>query len=583
MAEEKKEQSKAVLQQSSSSLRGEEEAVEDLHEVDEENLTEPTLRRSGPAIHRAVASPGAYLSSSGISRRAASVAYHSLFQRSASHHPDAEELGTIQSDGDAPAIDSFHPVATMIPELLDIPIAEELRDNPEQEQENKNALRVRGALLLALTIVGISVGLAVGLSLRDHDTLHQNEGSADTHTLPPTTMSPESHFLALLPNHTQTALDRPTSPQAHAFQWLVGDLSFETYSPSRQLTRFALATLYYATKGDTAWKETTHWLDYDQHECSWFVTVVTDPLHTAYYQPLQPPPCDNDGVYRELWLIDNGLRGTLPEELYLLTSLRSLMLYRNELTGTLSTRIGDWTSLVGLGLFMNDLSGTIPSQVGFLHDSLDGLFTFYNPRLSGSIPTEVGTLTHLKNLILEGCAMTGTIPSEIGALTYLKELKLNQNELVGSLPTELGNLQSVDTVNLYRNMLTGPLPSELGTMSSLLWVALRENAITGTIPTTLGRLSQLQSLWFHSNQLTGAVPSELGLLSDLKKVFLNSNALTGTLSSEMSLLGITAPNLLLFNVSDTLLSGEMPPELCPLETLVFDCSVSLCGCDCPCE
>ena len=592
MTEEEKEHSKTVLLLSSSSIHEEEEAAVKDHpsHQDEEDLAKPSLRRDAPAIHRAVSTPGAYLSSPGITRRAASVAYHSLFHARSSDLvvPDnstAARQAPLPVEDEvaiAPEDNTFHPVATIIPnDSFDIPVAEELQGDPKQREEKRKTLLLGG--LFVVLIMSIGIGLTVGLSLRHEDSRSQNEGSLGKQTLPPTTMSPENQLLNMLPKHTLLALERAASPQSNAFEWLVGDPSLEYYSPSRQLTRFALATLYYATKGDTAWKEKTHWLDYDQHECLWFAILNSGPIHAEYYQPLQTPPCDDDGVYRELSLYGNGLRGTIPEEVYLLTSLRSFIVYDNELTGTISTRIGKLTSLVAFAIFTNDLSGTIPSQLGLLHDRLEGYFSFYNPRLSGTIPPSVGALTHLKHFLSEGCAITGTIPSEIGALATLRELKLNQNELVGMVPTELGNLHLVDAVMLYQNMLTGPIPSEFGTMSSLLWLELQENDMTGTIPTSIAQISQLQSIFLGNNQLTGNVPSEFGLLSDLKEFQLNSNALTGIICSEFALLGINAASLWLFNVSDTFLSGEMPSELCPLDTLVFDCRGSLCGCDCPCE
>jgi Leucine-rich repeat (LRR) protein len=61
------------------------------------------------------------------------------------------------------------------------------------------------------------------------------------------------------------------------------------------------------------------------------------------------------------------------------------------------------------------------------------------------------------------------------------------NEISGSLPTEIGLLYNLFDLVLADNQLTGSVPSQLGTLSSLILLDLGyNNAITGTIPTELG-------------------------------------------------------------------------------------------------
>ena len=51
-------------------------------------------------------------------------------------------------------------------------------------------------------------------------------------------------------------------------------------------------------------------------------------------------------------------------------------------------------------------------------------------------------------------------------------LRLHDNQLSGSIPTQLGSLSKVTVLYLDRNQLTGSIPTELGNMSSLVWVDL---------------------------------------------------------------------------------------------------------------
>ena len=47
-------------------------------------------------------------------------------------------------------------------------------------------------------------------------------------------------------------------------------------------------------------------------------------------------------------------------------------------------------------------------------------------------------------------------------------LYLNGNQLTGSIPTELGTMALMAYLQLYDNQLTGPIPTELGLLSQLV-------------------------------------------------------------------------------------------------------------------
>jgi len=95
-------------------------------------------------------------------------------------------------------------------------------------------------------------------------------------------------------------------------------------------------------------------------------------------------------------------------------------------------------------------------------------------------------------------------------------------------------------------------------------------------------LSSLTMLFLLPQRLSGSIPSTLGELTKLSILDVHANAwLSGTIASEIGNLG----NFRLtnqFHVEDTGLSGTIPLELCTAESLAFDCSALLCGCDCPC-
>ncbi|MFA6159106.1 MAG: leucine-rich repeat domain-containing protein [Candidatus Paceibacterota bacterium] len=142
-----------------------------------------------------------------------------------------------------------------------------------------------------------------------------------------------------------------------------------------------------------------------------------------------------------------------------------------------------------------------------------------NCRLT-SLPREIGRLSSLQGLYLEGNRLT-SLPPEIGQLSSLQELGLSDNQLT-SLPPEMGQLSSLQWLALGRNQLTS-LPPQIGQLSSLKTLYLSHNQLT-SLPLEMGHLTSLQELAIIHNQLT-SLPIEMANLSSLIWLFLNDNCL----------------------------------------------------------
>ena len=80
--------------------------------------------------------------------------------------------------------------------------------------------------------------------------------------------------------------------------------------------------------------------------------------------------------------------------------------------------------------------------------------------LRGSIPPEIGDLTGLTFLGLNGQFLTGTIPPELGNLSELESLQLDSSQLTGGIPLELGKLTKLESLVLHEDF-TGCIPAEL--------------------------------------------------------------------------------------------------------------------------
>ena len=83
--------------------------------------------------------------------------------------------------------------------------------------------------------------------------------------------------IGFLPYHTRIEINKTGTPQALAYEWLLGDPDIGIYSEERRIQRFAMATLYYATNGDY-WTNNASWLNYSVPECEWYFNNNPDAM-----------------------------------------------------------------------------------------------------------------------------------------------------------------------------------------------------------------------------------------------------------------------------------------------------------------
>ncbi|CAB9499059.1 Leucine Rich Repeat [Seminavis robusta] len=535
------------------------------------------------------------------------------------------------------------------------------RNQNDDLSSSKKALYVGAFLVVVVAAIALVILLVLALpkeetassSSNTHHTEHDNNHTTTTITITPTVapttstteeMTLPEYVLHLLPHHTQQQIQQDnTSAQALAFDWVLQDLHNDNdYSDERIQQRFALATLYHATAGPS-WSSNAHWLDHSVHECHWHTMAsfaLKDTLQYVYpgflqefFPPSAAPPttCNDQGLFQHLWLDQNNLVGSLPEELYLLTHLQTLSMGVNRLQGTISTRIGQLTALEGLALYFFQAkpgsSSTVPTEIGLLsnlrgiglndnHHSgtlptqlwkltqLSTIITSRNPQLHFQIPTEIGLFSQLRWLNVDDCNIGGTlptelglvkslewnamggnqisgfIPSELGLLTNLRQASYYGNQFHGTIPTEIGQMTSLNLLSFRANaLLTGTVPSELGQLTSLTFsLNLQDNPhLSGTLPTTLGRLTNLQKLSVVNNNHSGPLFTELGYLTALQRLNVANNSFTGTIPEELSALqsSLYAVGL----QGNTRLSGTVPPALCRLNgtcavTALIDCGTT---------
>jgi Leucine-rich repeat (LRR) protein len=245
----------------------------------------------------------------------------------------------------------------------------------------------------------------------------------------------------------------------------------------------------------------------------------------------------------------NKLTGPLPPSLSSLVQLRRFSVNGNRLTGSCPSRLppslqilelnanpflsgslplqawsdyflaekkkdnGTMSQLTMLNIGATAISGTIhgPSFATNAFEQLTS-FVLYGTRLNGTIPTEIGHLSNLKDLGFSDLALlTGTLPTQMYELTNLERFIMVSVEIHGHFLqnariSQLSNLRSLVVTNSH---LSGTLPTELGLLTELEELRIAYSYMTGTIPSELGRLTKLEAGWFHGTQLTGSVPSEV--------------------------------------------------------------------------
>jgi Leucine-rich repeat (LRR) protein len=419
--------------------------------------------------------------------------------------------------------------------------------------------QVLALMLLSAAVIGLAVGIAMGV--------RSSRGPAGPELNSTTVASLQREFNRSLPKATLREIHRGATPQAMAYDWLFNsgyhpDLPAGA-SVSRLTHRFALATIHYATGGAT-WKARFGWLDKALHECFWDGIYCPDvhlsegsscraELNLLHSVSTTFPKAVLEGID----LSENGLAGSIPPEIAMLSYLQELKLEYNALdaSASLPTHLGMMTRLTSLTVQSVGLQGTIPTELG----RLANLTTFiaYLNLLTGPIPTELGNLTSLVELSLNENRLSGTLPPEMGDLVALRSMELHKNQLEGPIPNSFGQLQALTTLKLGENQLTGPIPFTVGNMSSLSELSAPKNNLNGTLPSSIGNFSRLTSLMLNENLLTGPLPSALGGLSSLQNLAAFGNRLNSSIPSSMGDLGQLTSLMLNTNK----LQGSIPPEL----------------------
>jgi hypothetical protein len=236
------------------------------------------------------------------------------------------------------------------------------------------------------------------------------------------------------------------SPQQMALAWIAEkDPAQLSYDHPALLDRYSLVVFYFASAnaGNGGWTNSHAWLS-EQGICSWYgiECVPREQEATANndFKPFTGTYDDNDRV-------------------------------------------------TGISLKENNMEGEIPEEWGAAFDNLITL-DLQDNFLSHVVPTTLGNLVNLRDLLLRSNVFSGPLPSEFGALTNLHQLNVAKNNFEGPIPATWRNLVELRNFDVSSNLLSGRFP-DLSKMTRLFGLFLEDNNFEGSLPAFFGKFTDL--------------------------------------------------------------------------------------------
>jgi Leucine-rich repeat (LRR) protein len=238
---------------------------------------------------------------------------------------------------------------------------------------------------------------------------------------------------------------------------------------------------------------------------------------------------------RFLSLGNNSLSGRIPFNIgYTLPNIETLILTSNRLDGTIPTSLQNASHLKNIYIADNMLSGLVPF-FGSL-PNLEILDVGVNMLEQGDwgFLSSLTNCTKLTKLKLDSNNLQGNLPVFVGNLTNsLENLWLRVNHISGPIPSEIGNLKKLTELLMGYNILSGVIPQSIERLSNLVVLGLVHNELSGQIPDAIGNLSQLNELYLAENNLSGSIPVSIGHCKQLQRLNLSYNSLVGSIPSHL--------------------------------------------------
>ncbi|CAK9172528.1 unnamed protein product [Ilex paraguariensis] len=294
--------------------------------------------------------------------------------------------------------------------------------------------------------------------------------------------------------------------------------------------------------------------------------------------PLHLSEC---GSLETLNLSNNLIWGTIPDQISQFGSLRELDFSWNHVEGKIPESIGSLKNLQVLNLANNLLSGSVPLVLGNFTE-LVILDLSQNPLLVSEIPSDIGKLHKLEDLLLQSSGFYGEIPDFFEGLKSLYTLDLSQNNLTGWVPQIGLSLPNLVSFDVSENKLSGSFPIGVCGAKALINLSLHTNSFNGSItinsnecmnlerfqvqnnmfsgdfPDGLWTLPKIKLIRAENNRFSGEIPDSISMAAQLEQVQIDNNSFISKIPRSLGLL----TSLYRFSASINGLYGELPPNFC---------------------
>ncbi|XP_040367338.1 receptor-like protein EIX2 [Rosa chinensis] len=259
----------------------------------------------------------------------------------------------------------------------------------------------------------------------------------------------------------------------------------------------------------------------------------------------------------------NLLEGGIPKAFQNLCSLESLDLASNKFSENIQDSVETLScaenTLESLDLSGNWFWGSFPELTGF--SKLRGLF-LYDNTLNGSLPESVGQLSSLEYLDLSWNSLNAVITeAHFLNLSRLKNLEVSVNPALSiNLSSDWNPPFQLDYALSMSSCKVGPaFPKWIQTQRNLIYLFLANASISDSLPRSLSSLCateapQIQILDLSDNLLSGELPNCWMPFQQLDILYLGKNKLSGKLPSSLGNL----KGIIILGLHSNNFSGELP-------------------------
>lgn len=301
-------------------------------------------------------------------------------------------------------------------------------------------------------------------------------------------------------------VNTPHSPQWRAVEWIASQgLPMLPIVPTDEFKeRYAMAVIYYALDGDHwGFNVNDPWVS--ELNICWWNKVIKNVRGEDVVVGVD---CGQTSSPRRIVLRQLNITGFVPPEIGLLTKLETLDLSRNSISSTSATQ-------------------PLPSE--FTQLSALKVLNLEDNAIYGGIPSFLGSMTSLMQLILKRNTFTGTVPPSFQKLSDLIVLNMEDNLIGGDL-RQFRGLRNLEALLLGNNQLTGQFTEDVFlSWPQILVIDIGDNKLTGSLPGELFALSNLAILDIHGNQFSGEIPHFISVNSKMRFLAMHENNLTGNI------------------------------------------------------